>query len=151
MDHHAEGIQVLLCPTTPCESPQARYKGVKPGSITLPKGFQKEPGLRAFEAETTFDRDIEVPLRDGIKLRADVFHPANDAKVPAILIWSPYGKTGSGFFNLDIVPGRVGVPPNRLSGMEKFEGLDPAEWVSRGYAIVNIDTRGAFDSEGDLL
>jgi putative CocE/NonD family hydrolase len=28
--------------------------------------------------------------------------------------------------------------------------LDPAEWVPRGYAIVNVDARGAGDSEGDL-
>jgi putative CocE/NonD family hydrolase len=28
--------------------------------------------------------------------------------------------------------------------------LDPAEWVPRGYAIVNIDPRGVGDSEGDI-
>jgi hypothetical protein len=27
---------------------------------------------------------------------------------------------------------------------------DPAEWCPRGYAIVNIDIRGSWDSEGDL-
>jgi len=28
--------------------------------------------------------------------------------------------------------------------------FDPAEWVGRGYAIVNVDSRGANDSEGNL-
>jgi hypothetical protein len=27
---------------------------------------------------------------------------------------------------------------------------DPAEWCPRGYAIVNVDIRGTWDSEGDL-
>ena len=51
---------------------------------------------------------------------------------------------------MDLIKGRVGVPESRLSGYEKFEGPDPAEWTARGYAICNIDARGAFDSEGDL-
>lgn len=38
-----------------------------------------------------------------------------------------------------------------LSGLENFEGLDPAEWCQRGYAIVNIDARGSYYSDGDLF
>jgi hypothetical protein len=36
---------------------------------------------------------------------------------------SPYGKGGSGANLMDVVPYRVGVPKNRQSGLEKFEGL----------------------------
>jgi hypothetical protein len=43
------------------------------------------------------------------------------------------------------------VPKNRLSGYEKFEAPNPAEWTARGYAIVNPDSREAFDSEGNML
>lgn len=57
----------------------------------------------------------------------------------------------TGFFCLDLVPGRVGVPKSRLSGYEKFEAPDPAEWTALGYAVVNVDIRGSWDSEGDLL
>ena len=102
------------------------------------------------QSDTVYERDVTVVLRDDTKLRADVFRPDTDDKVPALLVWSPYGKTGTGFFHLDIVPGRVGVQRDRLSGFEKFEGPDPAEWVGRGYGVVNIDTRGTFDSEGDI-
>ena len=42
-----------------------------------------------------------------------------------------------GHFRQDIVPRRVGIPQNRLSGFEKFETPDSAEWTARGYAIVN--------------
>ena len=46
--------------------------------------------------------------------------------------------------------GRMGIPKSRLSGFEKFEAPDPAEWTARGYAVVNIDSRGSWDSEGYL-
>ena len=49
-----------------------------------------------------------------------------------------------------MLPGRFGVPQSWLSGYEKFEGLDPAEWTARGYTIVNFDLRGTWDSEGTL-
>jgi len=50
-----------------------------------------------------------------------------------------------------LVEGRVGIPKERLSNYEKFEAPDPAEWTARGYAIVNVDNRGSWDSEGDLV
>ena len=51
---------------------------------------------------------------------------------------------------LDNAPFRQGIPQSRLSGFQDFEGPDPAEWVPRGYAIVNVDARGIFDSQGDV-
>ncbi|KAF9889999.1 hypothetical protein FE257_006679 [Aspergillus nanangensis] len=143
-------IQVLYRQTPSCDESISKHQGLNPSCTILQKGFQKDPGTRPFEAATIFDRDIQIPLRDGVKLRADVFRPVTDFKVPALVVWSPYGKSGAGFFNLDYVPGRAGIPVSKLSGMEKFEGLDPAEWVGRGYAIVNIDARGVFESEGDI-
>ncbi|QKX62957.1 uncharacterized protein TRUGW13939_10125 [Talaromyces rugulosus] len=56
-----------------------------------------------------------------------------------------------GFQNLDRVPWRAGIPRDWTSDLEKFEALDPAEWCPRGYAIVNVDSRGVFDSEGDMF
>jgi predicted acyl esterase len=41
-------------------------------------------------------------------------------------------------------------PKNTTSGYEKFEGPDPAEWCERGYAIINVDARGAGMSEGNI-
>ena len=48
------------------------------------------------------------------------------------------------------MPGRMGVPKDVTSDYEKFEAPDPAEWTARGYAVVNVDSRGAWDSEGYL-
>lgn len=76
--------------------PDSNYNGLKPGVEFLPKGFQTSPDRAAFQADTVFERDIEIPLRDGVKLRADIFRPKQDEKVPVIIAWSPYGKTGTG-------------------------------------------------------
>lgn len=48
-------------------------------------------------------------------------------------------------------PFRCGIPLEATSGYEKFEAPDPADWVARGYAILNVDTRGAGDSDGDIF
>ena len=45
----------------------------------------------------------------------------------------------------------LGVRHEHLSGLEKFEAPDPAEWCPRGYVVVNADARGVFDSEGDIF
>ncbi|KAK3673374.1 hypothetical protein LTR78_006607 [Recurvomyces mirabilis] len=47
-------------------------------------------------------------------------------------------------------PFRMGIPYQRLSGYETFQGLNPPEWAGRGYAIMDVDARGAQKSEGDI-
>lgn len=46
--------------------------------------------------------------------------------------------------------GGSGLKENIVSGYRSFGGLDPTEWTSRGFAVVNVDLRGVFDSEGNL-
>ncbi|KAF5580074.1 acylase diesterase [Fusarium pseudoanthophilum] len=123
-----------------------------PERRTIAKGWVKEEGRKAFTVDTVWEKDIRIPLRDGVELLADVFRPltSDDKPVPAIMPWSHYGKTGTGIQQLDMFPWRVGVPRSETSGLEKWEAPDPAEWVARGYAVVNIDARGAFKSGGDL-
>lgn len=53
--------------------------------------------------------------------------------------------------SLDMIQGRVGIPVDRLSGFECFEGPDPAEWNAHGYAVAQVDARGIFHSEGDHM
>jgi putative CocE/NonD family hydrolase len=150
MPQTVSGIEVQLTSLSPSKKIYGEIPAPQPGTTTLPAGHLKSPGARALPIAIIFDRDIEVPLRDGVRLRADVFRPNLDTKVPAIMVWGPYGKTGSSPLNLYMMPGRAGVAESRLSGYESFEGPDPAEWVARGYAIVNVDSRGTFNSEGDV-
>ena len=38
------------------------------------------------------ERDIEIPMSDGIVLKADVYRPKTSNKVPVVLAGGPYGK-----------------------------------------------------------
>ena len=125
----------------------------EPQKRIISKGWTKDEGRRPFPVDVIWEKDVRITLRDGVELLADVFRPvtSDEEPVPAIMPWSPYGKSGSGIQQLDMFPWRVGVPRAATSGLEKWEAPDPAEWVVRGYAIVNIDARGSFKSGGNLL
>lgn len=72
------------------------YEGFKPSTTVLPKGHVKNDGWRALPCDMHYERDVTVTMRDGAKLYTDVFRPVTDEKVPAILPYSPYGKSGTG-------------------------------------------------------
>lgn len=75
----------------------ANYNGFNPSTTLLPKGHLKEPGRRAFPLPIIWDRDIDIPARDGTVLRADVFRPADvDERIPALVAYAPFGKSGTG-------------------------------------------------------
>ena len=81
------------------------------------------------------EKDVEVPMRDGARLIADVFRPSGDARVPAILNLGPYQKD-----KLWIVPDTLEEKPNDWMN---WETINPAWWVPRGYAAVRVDGRGS--------
>ena len=119
----------------------------RPDRLTLGKGHAKEDGRKKMLVDTILDRDTKIPMRDGVHVYADVFRPASsdEDKVPAVICWSPYGKSS---VSVDNIWHRSGVPKDWTSGYETFEGLDPADWCRRGYAVVNVDARGCQFSEG---
>ena len=78
--------------------------------------------------EIKVQKDVMVPMRDGVKLATDIYLPAKDGepvegRFPVVLIRTPYGKSGMA------------------------AGLANA-YVPRGYAVVGQDTRGRGGSEG---
>ncbi|KAK6436230.1 hypothetical protein LTR95_007573 [Oleoguttula sp. CCFEE 5521] len=144
---------IVLRGTRLPESLDPEYDGHEERTSHIKAGWKRHPDCAAFAADTIWDANVSVMMRDGVRLKTDIFRPAqsDSVKVPALIAWSPYNKSGRGFFKLDSIPGRVGVPKARLSGFEKFEAPDPAEWTARGYAVVNCDTRGVNDSEGNIV
>jgi uncharacterized protein len=90
-------------------------------------------------------------LRDGVTIYVDLFRPAGAEKVPVIVAWSPYGKGQGTSLSVMGVFALVGLSNEIVSGLEKFEGADPAYWCAQGYAICNPDIRGVVDSEGDSV
>lgn len=105
--------------------------------------------FRELPVDIIFEKDIAVTLRDGTTIYADVFRPAGTGKVPVIIAWSPYGKSGGTAPRTTHLFTMLGMDNGRLSGLAKFEGPDPAYWCAHGYAICNPDARGIAHSEGD--
>ncbi|KAL5593629.1 hypothetical protein FOBRF1_012731 [Fusarium oxysporum] len=142
----------IISKITPApEHPRYNYDGFDPGRRVLEAGHVRYPGRRPFGVRTIYERDQAIIVRDGARLYADIFRPqsSDTQPVPCILPWSPYGKTGTGPQNYDFMaPYRAGIALDRTSGYEKFEAPDPADWAGRGYAVLNIDARGAGHSEG---
>jgi putative CocE/NonD family hydrolase len=74
------------------------------------------------------DRDVAVPMRDGVVLRADVYRPS-DAPHPAVLNRTPYDRS------------------LRLTPPAAF---DPESAVAAGFALVCQDVRGQYSSGGEF-
>ncbi|KAH8425125.1 CocE/NonD family hydrolase [Aspergillus melleus] len=125
------------------------FSGFQPGKTeVLPSGWN---GFNAkpLKSPIRVDHDVEIVVRDGCRLYADIYRPADQTgKIPAVLSWSFYGKKYSALDMLPMCTWNCCVPRSDLSGLEKFEGLDPQTWCPQGYAIVSVDTRGAGNSDG---
>jgi predicted acyl esterase len=96
-----------------------------PSSVLLPAGHAKFPKSRSFSSDVRYEHNQSFPMRDGCSLSVDVFRPVSGEPVPAIIMWSPYGKSGTGPWNLGTAALRSGVAEERLSGYESFEGYSP--------------------------
>ncbi|BEU88348.1 CocE/NonD family hydrolase [Selenomonas sp. TAMA-11512] len=146
---NGETVPVRYRKGQPLTSPRVRAAEHKRETMVLRAGTVRRAGARPLSTDILFEKDVPVTLRDGTVIYTDIFRPAEDGKYPALLAWSPYGKEIGGQM-LDDVPHRAGVPLSATSGLEKFEGPDPAYWAAHGYAVIQPDTRGAYYSEGNL-
>src|ERR671935_770163 len=76
------------------------------------------------------ERDVPVPMRDGVRLAADLYRPATggrpaDGPFPTVLVRTTYDKRRA------------------------QEVHDAGRFAGRGYAVVLQDVRGRYGSEGD--
>lgn len=90
----------------------------------------------------TIEKNLQVATRDGSPLATNVFRPEGDGSWPVILCMSPYGTDlpveAPKDYGHEAVTGANGV----------WETGDPDFWVPKGYAMVRVDSRGAFRSPG---
>lgn len=78
----------------------------------------------------TIEFDVAVPMRDGTTLSADVYRPGGNGPWPVLVQRTPYGKG---------------------STMTLVAALDALRALRRGYIVVQQDTRGRFQSDGQWL
>lgn len=75
------------------------------------------------EFEVVDELNQKAPMRDGIELTIDIFRPKKNGRSPAVLLVTPYNKNGQA--------GRA------------------RNFAARGYVVVNVDSRGRFESGGE--
>ena len=99
------------------------------------------------------ERDVAIPMDDGVVLRADIFLPVAEGEYPALLSYGPYGK-GLAFqegyrsqwdYMIEHHP-EVGEGTSNLH--QNWEVVDPEKWVPDGYVCVRVDSRGTGRSPG---
>src|SRR5665213_2445137 len=49
-------------------------------------------GGALINVDVIFERDLAVPMRDGVTLSANLFRPADGKRVPVVMSVTPYGK-----------------------------------------------------------
>lgn len=80
------------------------------------------------DAEVDVFRDVEMAMRDGVVLRADLYLPnSQDAPLPTLIVRTPYGKNG-----------------------EDTALADYGALAARGYAVLVQDKRGRNASDGEF-
>jgi len=80
--------------------------------------------LAAQSFQVRLEPDVKVPMRDGVKLSADIYRPQADGRFPVLLQRTPYNRSNNA--------------PNART------------IAAHGYVVVLQDTRGRFASGGDF-
>ena len=91
------------------------------------------------------EKDVFIPMRDGVKLASDIHRPQSHGKFPALLAYQPWGKEHEEM--------AAKIPPQRRPHPlwdGSLEGGDTKYLVSRGYVHIIVDARGTGSSEGEL-
>ncbi len=78
----------------------------------------------AQECGVAIDSNVQIKMRDGVSLAADIYRPKCAGKFPVLLERTPYDRTG--------------------------ESSEAVELASHGYVVVLQDTRGRYGSGGEF-
>ena len=148
VDMSGEPVEIymtkMMTPCTPEEFKAMSVEERETAKIQPPlneRTYSPEDGIVCMQ-------DIPVKMRDGVTIYADIYKPEGEGRYPLIISWSFYGKRpfdGQSEWQI------MGVPPQTVSDMSKFESADPGYWCRRGYAVANVDPRGIGHSEGDFV
>jgi predicted acyl esterase len=137
------------------------YENINPGEqITFTNIEPSDSGMYpvsvrnvdSLKAKIIIERGVSIKMNDGILLSANVFRPKKDGRYPVVMSFTAYNK--------DMGPEAYPPPLNasylpdfnlgtfEVSPWTMWEAPDPLFWCSHGYAVVQVDSRGYFKSEG---
>lgn len=100
--------------------------------------------------------DVEIPLRDGSFVSADVFRPDDDGEYPVVMNQGFYGKSFDHgcIGNDNDAQAKEELEDRYFSGnpdglqYENHESVDSSVWVPNGYVCIRVDARGVGKSPG---
>ena len=84
------------------------------------------------ESVAVIDRKVMVPMRDGLRMQADIYRPKGNGPFPIIFSRTPY--------NFNWWDTRLGAPRDMTTVLDA---------IKRGYAFAIMNERGHFFSEGN--
>lgn len=109
------------------------------------------------------EKDVTVTMADGARLACNIFRPDKPGRFPVVLSMTPYGKDqtppaytpdGSPLpesytpFVYRVYSHGADLGHMKISMFTPWEGPDPAFWVPNEYAVMIVDQRGGFKSQG---
>jgi len=116
-----------------------------PRNIPETRGSAPPQYRRSVENGMLIERDVAVPTTLGFDLLVDIFRPADESRAAPLVAWTPYGKHNPAPIGR-IYP-QSGVLPEHTSEYTIFEAPDPLYWVPHGYALINADIPGTWNSK----
>ncbi len=78
----------------------------------------------------TIEKNLPVPMRDGVILAGDLYRPNEGGRFPVVVMRTPYNKEGF---------------------TQEWLYSDVEKWMESGYCLLIQDTRGCCRSEGVLI
>ncbi len=94
--------------------------------------------------QVKLEKDVCVPMRDGVRLSVDIFRPDAEGKFPALLAYGQYGK--------ELEEMGLTFPPQARPSPLWDGGIEAGDThyiVPRGYVHAVADARGTGKSEGE--
>lgn len=138
--------------STACRTPEIKKLESGYGDARLPEAIRANDEARALlddyrarygpkqDYGLVVETNVEIPMRDGSVLRANIFRPDAEGQFPIIMSMTAYMKDRPWPFP----EGHEGRPGQ----YQVWELPNPERWVPWGYALVRIDTRGFGQSRG---
>lgn len=104
-----------------------------------------------------FERDVDVTMTDGLKLRVNIYRPDKPGRFPVVMLHGPYGKDTR---DADAPSYRDAWKKLTAKNPElcktsscrfiRWEAPDPESWVPDDYVVIHADSRGSNASPGLL-
>lgn len=105
------------------------------------------PGVKAAVPQNMLiETDVEITVRDGVRLRANVYRPDHAGCFPVLMTVGPYGKD----VLFEVFNKRAYDLIDDRGPLVNWETPTPDFWVDAKYVVVRVDQRGTGTSEGVL-